>query len=88
MNCGTIVPALPDLDRLRQLEFEFGKGIAGWVASHREAVRVDDTASDLELASMLGRELGAAFENFGLLTDEKGGYAGMTVLFQDITSYS
>ncbi len=105
-----------DLERLRQLDYEFGKGIVGWVASHREAIKVDDTASDprfsraadlvtgirtktiiatpifskgeivgvlefvnkkggiftqsdLELTSMLGRELGAAFESVGLIKD-------------------
>ena len=103
-----------DVNELKKVEFEYGKGVVGWVAQYVQPVKVDNpksdtrfmckadgetgfktksiiaspilskgkiigiieflnkknssfTVADLELISMIGREIGIAFENVKLI---------------------
>lgn len=104
------------LDKLRNMEFEAGKGVVGWVVQHKQPVKVDNpkqderfvgsvdvltgfkthtilaapilakgeivgvieflnrkggpfSIPDLEMVSMVGREVGIAFENATLIKE-------------------
>lgn len=131
---GNIVPLAAygtPLERLKQMSFEKGRGVIGWVVQHGQPVKVDNpqqdprfsggidaitgfktktilaapivakgsiigvieflnrkegpfTIPDLELVSMVGREIGIAFENATLvaeLTHTRAMLAAMTDSF-------
>lgn len=115
------------IEKLRQMKFEKGRGVVGWVIQHGQPVKVESpqqdprfaggvdaitgfktrsilaapivvkggvigvieflnrkegpfTIPDLELVSMVGREIGIAFENATLISELKHARAMMTAM--------
>lgn len=43
-------------ETIESLKLKYGQGITGWVAEHRQAVRLDDAANDPRAATIVGTE--------------------------------